>query len=283
MIRLSDLQARIQSLGQLQEVVTALRSVSAARLQQAHAVLDSIRQYTVVIQEALSDAARGSPLPPHAEFAQSRGCVIAFGSEHGFVGAFNERVFEHAAIQRKPGDHLLVIGSRAALIAAERREQVIWTCPMASHIGAIDDVALRVAEELSRAGAGADIGRVILVYTRSSGAATWRIVTETIVPFDLRPYWPRQAEAPPPLSNLGLKALLDGLVEELLFAQLTHAAVESFASESSARLSSMESAGDNVASKLDDLRRIERELRQEEITTELLDVITGAEAITNGG
>jgi F-type H+-transporting ATPase subunit gamma len=208
--------------------------------------------------------------------------VIAFGSEHGFVGSFNERVLEHAAIQRQAGDELLVVGSRAALVAAERKERVSWSCPMASQIGAIDDVALRVAERLSGAGAQADVARVILVYTRSSGGATWRTVTETLLPFDVQEYLPRRSAAPPPLSNLSPMALLDGLVEELLFAQLTHAAAESFGSENSARLMAMGSAADNVGGELKELRRVERELRQEEITTELMDVITGAEAITGG-
>jgi F0F1-type ATP synthase gamma subunit len=45
----------------------------------------------------------------------------------------------------------------------------------------------------------------------------------------------------------------------------------------------MQAATDNVTTKLGDLARIERELRQEEITTELLDVVTGAEAVTEGG
>jgi F0F1-type ATP synthase gamma subunit len=45
----------------------------------------------------------------------------------------------------------------------------------------------------------------------------------------------------------------------------------------------MQAATDNVTTKLDDLARIERELRQEEITTELLDVVTGTEAVTEGG
>jgi F-type H+-transporting ATPase subunit gamma len=86
-------------------------------------------------------------------------------------------------------------------------------------------------------------------------------------------------DRPRALSNLTPNVLLDGLIAELLFAQLAHAATESFASENAARLASMESAADNVTGKLDDLRRIERELRQEEITTELLDIVTGAEAI----
>jgi F-type H+-transporting ATPase subunit gamma len=283
MQRLADVQSRVQSLGELQEVITALRSVSAARVQQSHAVLDSMRQYTAIVQDALSEAARGYPLPRGAPDAcETSGLVVAFGSEHGFVGAFNERVLAAAATGCRRGDALFVVGSRAILEANERHRDIAWSCAMASQVGGIDEVALRVAEQLGRANKTADMVRVVLVYTRTSSGVTYRIVTETLLPFDVRPYAPRGPQGPPALSNLSPRVLLDGLIEELLFAQLAHAATESFASENAARLAAMESASDNVATKLDDLRRVEGELRQEEITTELIDVITGVEAVMGG-
>jgi len=279
--RAAEVQARIHSLEELGDVVRALRSVSAARVQQAHAVLDSVRQYTGIVRDALGEAARGASLPPQPDAAtDSGGFVIAFGSEHGFVGAFNDRVLEHAAIQRKERDDLLIVGSRCLLGANERHDRVSWSCAMATQVGGIDEVALRIAEQLGHGGIHVDVGRVILAYTRSSGGPTWRIVTETLLPFDVRPYLPRRMDRPIALSNLQPRALLDGLIGELLFAQLAHAATESFASENAARLAAMQSAADNVEGKLADLSRVERELRQEEITTELLDVVTGAEAIT---
>lgn len=281
MPRLSELRARLQSLGELNGVVRALRSISAARVQQAHGVLDSIRQYTAVIQDALGDAAEGltparEPTPPRGR----GGFVVVFGSEHGFVGAFNERLFDVAALELKPGDQLFVVGARAVLAANERRARVSFSCSMASQVGGIDEVALRVAEALAHGEGEPATGRVVLVYTRGSGS-TWRIVTEVLLPFDVGPYVSRGGKRPVPLSNLSRETLLDGLVAELLFAELAHAAAESFASENTARLAAMESASDNVARKLDELRRIERELRQEEITTELMEVVTGVEAITN--
>jgi F-type H+-transporting ATPase subunit gamma len=255
-------------------------------VQQAHAVLDSVRQYTVMIQESLGEAVRNlgaEPWPASEGAGAGGGFVVVFGSEHGFVGAFNERVLERARIERAAADELLVVGARCQLAAEERREQVSWSTAMATQVGGIDEVALRIAERLGQASSRAALQRVILAYTRSAGGATWRIVTETLLPFDIKPYLPRRFDRPPPVSHLSPKTLVDGLIAELLFAELAHAATESFASENAARLAAMEAAADNVDGKLEDLRRLERELRQEEITTELLDVVTGAEAITTAG
>jgi F-type H+-transporting ATPase subunit gamma len=67
-------------------------------------------------------------------------------------------------------------------------------------------------------------------------------------------------------------------MDEYACALLTEAVVESILSENAARFAAMESAHDNVSKKLDKLRNAEREARQTEITMELLDLVTGAEA-----
>jgi F-type H+-transporting ATPase subunit gamma len=69
------------------------------------------------------------------------------------------------------------------------------------------------------------------------------------------------------------------LADEYLFAEVTHAIMESLISENAARLRVMESADHNIGDKLEDMVRNEHTLRQEAITSELLDVVTGAEAI----
>ncbi len=85
----------------------------------------------------------------------------------------------------------------------------------------------------------------------------------------------------PPLHNLTPVALHDRLMAEYVFALLTEAAVESIASENAARLAAMESAHDNVSKKLEQLHQNARQARQSEITTELLELVTGALALVN--
>ena len=77
--------------------------------------------------------------------------------------------------------------------------------------------------------------------------------------------------------------MLEKLVGDYVFALLTEAAVESLAAENAARFAAMGSAYDNVSRKLEELRQDARQARQSEITTELLDLVTGAEAIRSAG
>jgi F-type H+-transporting ATPase subunit gamma len=284
MERLSEIQARLENLGDLADVVGAMRSLAAVRVQQARGALTGIRKYTEVVDGALAQAltlALPSGGPTGGAPVGGSCAVIAFSSEQGFVGAFNEHILDRAAAQLSgPGDRLLVVGSRGSALAAERRLEVAWTVPMTTHGEGVTEVARRVAEEVyQRAGRG-ELRRVALVYARTSGGAACELVVSTLLPFDPTPYLSAGARAgPPPLANLTSRDLLDRLVDELVLAELVRAAMESFAAENGARLATMEAAHSSIARKLDDLSHDERRLRQDEITTELLDIVTGAEAM----
>lgn len=282
MQRPSELAIRIRSLLDLDDVVGALRSLSAARVQQARSTLLAIREYAGIVEAALATALPLTSTSAEGDEARAAStAVVAFCSEHGFVGAFNERVLsramEHLGSAR---DRLMIVGSRGLLENRAHAQGVAWSTPMASHIGGVDDVALQVAEELAKQSA-AGVSRVVLAYTRASSGRNLQVAVETLLPFDLHRQQAADPDPSPPLRHLPPERLLESLVDELLFAELTRATVESFASESSARLQAMESASENIEGKLDELRRAEREGRQEEITTELLDIITGVEAMND--
>jgi F-type H+-transporting ATPase subunit gamma len=284
MDRLSEIQSRIKNLGELAEVVGAMRSLAAVRVQQARAALPGIRKYAEVVDGALAaafDLASGAVEPSASTEIGTGSTAIAFSSEQGFVGAFNEHVLDRAAKQiAAPGDRLLVVGSRGASLAAERHLAVAWTVPMATHGDGVAPVARRVAREVYRRAAHGELRRVTLVYARTSGGAASEVVVTTLLPFDPTPYLSGSAGVgPQPLANLGRRDLLDELVDELVFAELMRAAMESFASENGARLATMEAAHTSIDRKLDDLSQDERQRRQDEITTELLDIVTGAEAV----
>jgi F-type H+-transporting ATPase subunit gamma len=284
MERLSEIQARLKNLGELASVVGAMRSLAAVRVQQAHGALPAILKYTAVIEGALADAyALGPPAgePSGAAGAGSGSTTIVFSSEQGFVGAFNEHVLERAAAElSRPDDSLFVVGARGASLAAERRLAVAWTASMSTHGGGVADVARGVGQEVYRRAARGEIRRVTLVYARSSGGAPSEVVVSTLLPVDPTPYLSAGAAAgTPPLTNLPPRDLVERLIDELVLAELMRAAMESFASENTARLATMEAAHTNIDRKVEELSRDERQRRQDEITTELLDIVTGAEAV----
>jgi F-type H+-transporting ATPase subunit gamma len=150
---------------------------------------------------------------------------------------------------------------------------VTWRFPMAAHVAGVVGTTRAVASHLS------GVGAVRVIYARYGGAGDYSIETRAILPLDpslLRRNTGRSA----PLHHLSPPVLLDTLADEYLFAEFTRAVMESFASESAAQLMVMESADHRIGGRLEALSRERHALRQAAITTELLDIVLGAEGIT---
>ena len=92
----------------------------------------------------------------------------------------------------------------------------------------------------------------------------------------------RPRERVPPLTTLTPQLLLERLAAEYVYAQLCEAAMHAFEAENEARMMAMASAKSNIGTKLTALLQRERQLRQEEITTEIIELAAGAEASQTG-
>ena len=212
---------------------------------------------------------------------QNRRALIVCTAEHGFVGGFNERMLEAADAILEPSDLLFVLGSRAAALAFERGRKVTWTRPMATRLAGAPDAVNRLTSELYARIARREITQVAVMFCRYRQGAASTIERRQLLPLDTATLVTKLAHQPP-LRNLPPRPLLEKLMAEYVFALLTEAAVESIASENAARFAAMESAHDNVNKKLAGLQENARQARQTEITSELLDLITGAEAMHVG-
>ncbi len=277
MEQLPRLKARISSLHELRDLFRALRALAASHVQEAQSALAGIREYVEVIEDSISEAA--GLLPKEGGFgaeADADGRVlIVVCSEHGFAGAFNERLLDRVEAVLEPGQQLLVIGSRGAALAQERGLSVGRSFAMATHVGGVLGVTRLVAEHL------ATVARADAVFGSYRKGGNFEVEARPILPLDPA-LLVRSDQRSPPLHHLAPEDLLQRLASEYLFAEITRAVMESLASENGARLRVMEAADQNVGDKLDVLRRRENTLRQEVITTELLDVVTGSEAILSG-
>lgn len=277
MEQLTRLQARISSLHDLRELIRALRALAASHVQEAQNTLVGIRQYVEVVEDGIAE---GAALLPETdgqaavELADASVLIIVC-SEHGFVGAYNEQLLDRAVAERKEGQALVVIGRRGAILAAERGLDVDRSFSMATHVGGVLGVTRRVAEYLATVSA-ADV-----VFGSYRKGGNFETTVRSILPLDPA-LLVRTEGRSPPLRHLAPAVLLQRLAGEYLFAEVTRAVMESLASENGARLRVMETADRNIGDKLDQLRRQEHALRQESITSELLDVITGSEAVSRG-
>ena len=282
MTRLSEIQSHIASMGELLDIVGAMRSLAGMRVQESQHALPGVRSYADSMAAAIGSAVL---LMPQAvtEARQERGrrAVILCMAEHGFVGGFNERMLEAAEATLEPSDLIFVLGSRGAALAFERGRKAAWTGPMATRLAGAPDALDSLTSELYARVADGDVARIEVMFCRYRQGAASTIERRLLLPLDAAALSSKQARQVP-LHNLQPQPLLEKLMAEYVFALLMKAAVESIASENAARFAAMESAHDNVRKKLARLEEDARQARQTEITSELLDLITGAEAMQSG-
>lgn len=280
---LADLAAQIESVRQLEAVVTAMRGISASRAQSGRALLPGIDAYTRVVSRAIGEALSLLPhdLSPTLARDPAEGrALILFCAEQGFVGAFSERVLDKAA-NEPAGTALLLVGTRGATLARERGIAPAWTSPMATSANGVPDLASRLAETLYTRISGDDLAYVDMVYSRTVDGGGIVIERRSLLPLDYGQF-KRPIGRKIPLTNLVPAVLLERLASEYIYAQLCQAAMLAFEAVNEARMVAMGSARTNIQNKLASLAQFERRLRQEEITAEVLELATGAEAAVRG-
>lgn len=278
MTRLAEIESHIASIGELLDVVGAMRSLAGMRVQEAQRALPGVRRYAEAMAEAIGDALLLMPAPASVPANRPRRALLLFTAEHGFAGGFNQALIDCSEASAKAGDALFVLGTRGMVLAQERGRQVEWTRPMPTRVASAPDVVRLLAAELYRRMARNEVSGVEAVFARTRQGASTTVVGRTILPVDVATL-ARKRPGQAPFHNLPSPVLLQKLIGEYVFALLTEATIESIASENAARFAAMDSAHDNVTKKLSQLRGSARLARQSQITDELLEIVTGAEAL----
>jgi F-type H+-transporting ATPase subunit gamma len=278
-----EIATRIASLDELVNIVSAIRAIAASQMQQALRSLEAIRRYSEVIREALSDAATllrsddaFAPMPGGAKSG-----LVMFCAEHGLCGGFNERplrVAERAVADNERASVLIVVGSRGGQICRERGLKPDLVLPMATHCAGVSGTARRVATEVYRMFSVGRIAGLEVVYAQHAGSQFPRVERHRLLPLEMTVV-EKYPSAIPPVVNLSPRRLFDDIVGEYLFAALENAAMQSFFSENSARFATMEAAHQNIGNKSEELTKLARRARQESVTTEILDLISGSESL----
>jgi F-type H+-transporting ATPase subunit gamma len=152
-----------------------------------------------------------------------------------------------------------------------------WTTTMASQIGAVPGVANRVADALYQLIAEKTIAFAEVLCARIDAERKIDVARTTLFPLDLERF--RQPEpAVPPLTTLAPETLIERLIAEYVFAVLCEAAMDAFAAENQARMEAMSSATSNIEQRLGELKQHENQVRQEEVTAEIIELASGVEA-----
>ena len=301
MANLKIIRKRIVGAKNTQKITRAMKMVSAARLNRAQQRILAIRPYAVKTAQVLAEVAApradsdgsSSDLehPLLARRPEKNVMLIVITSDRGLCGAFNSNILRAAErIWRERqaegvNVQFAVIGRRGKDYLRRRKAPVskifdrIWE--------RLDlEQARGIAREVLRPFVAGEVDALYLVYNEFKSAMTQRVVVEPLFPVQtpeavvLRAKnaeeWDREREF---LFEPDRGALLERLVPMYVEISLLRALLESMASELGARMTAMDSATKNAAEMIAKLTLDYNRARQAAITTELMEIIGGAEAL----
>ncbi len=272
----AETRRRIENVHQLEAVVAAMRAIAASRAQQARGLLPGLHAYSSVIARAIGQAL--ALLPEGHDPAGSRarrGAIILFCAEQGFAGAFSDRVLDVVGTDAATSD-LFLVGTRGVMLAGERGIPFAWHAAMVPHASLISGLAGRIADALYDWLSGSVGPRVDVLVPTWSAAGGVVVDRRSLLPFDFRRFSVPAPARQPPLITLSPPVLLARLAEEYVFAELCEAALTAFAAENEARVAAMLAAKSNLEHMRSALEALERQIRQEEITAEVVELAGGA-------
>ena len=287
---LKEIRTRISSIESTQKITSSMKLVSAAKLRRAQTAIQYLRPYSEKLNEILhnlSDSAtstEGLPLFEHR--APEKVVLVVITSNKGLCGAFNANIVkqvnslinEKYATQHQAGNvRLICIGKKgneqlSKLYPVIQYNETLLDNPEFSELAAIADYL--TSEFLQH-----NIDKVDIVYNQFLNAATQRVTVEEFLPIAHLD----EGEAAGPKKDYIIEPspqeLLEALIPKILKNQLYKTLSDSIASEHGARMISMTKATDNATEILRDLRLKYNNARQSSITNELIEIVSGANAL----
>lgn len=272
--RLAETTRRLENLHQLELVVTAMRGISASRAQHARAMLRGLRAHAAVIAGAIGQALALVPQEDAVATGKPRrSATILFCGEQGFAGAFSDRMLAALTPPRTTQD-LFLIGTKGGVLAQERGITPAWQSAMVPHASLVAPLAGRIADALYNWVSEQESSCVDLIVPTWSAATGLSADRRSLLPFDFRRFTVA-VTAQPPLITLPPEVLLARLAEEYVFSEICAAALTAFVAENEARVTAMLAAKGNLEHMGSDLRALERQIRQDEITAEVVELASG--------
>lgn len=285
MANLKDIKKRIGSLKNTSQITKAMKMVSAAKLRRAQERIVAARPYAEKMQAVLSSLSEGAESLNHPLLevrASKKVAVILFTSDRGLCGGFNANLIKKAksfsAESCAGKDRSMLFYGKKGRDHFNRRNAEITGFYQASADKAGYSLAKEMSDDIIAAYTAGDYDEVYLVSGHFKSAMTQIPTVEKLLPVVTE-----ESEGPSEtvdfLYEPGAEAILEGLVPKYINSQLYKAILETAASEHGARMSAMDSASKNAKEMIGNLTVQYNRARQAAITTELMDIINGAEAV----
>lgn len=286
MASLHDIKRRRASVRKIQKITRAMKMVAAAKLRRAQETLQQARPYAFRLRELVGDLAlraepSAHPLLRRDNVANGRVTAIVVTADRGYCGGFNSNIINEVLrnfdtrFEGRPVE-LVAIGRRGADSLSRKLSTVT-----ATYTGVQDSDVVKAARDIvapvAQRFANGETDEVVVLFNEFRSAIAQRVTLERLLPFEASDT--HAAEAFDYVYEPSAAGVFGALFARHMETQMHRVLLESAAGEYGARMTAMESATNNAADVIERLTLQYNRARQDAITKELIEVISGSEAL----
>lgn len=292
MASLKDIRSRIDSTKNTQQITRAMKMTSAAKLRRAQINITNLRPYANALLSLIADinvSKRVShPLLEPKTTAAKKLLLVVLTSDRGLCGAFNTNISKTA--ERFVRDHgsayakidFFFVGRKGSDYFRRREVKPVETIlNLAKDVSF--ELAAGVADTLMKAYTAGEYDEVRVIYNEFKSAIQQEVISETLLPVDVEKAATLNKGTGGFPTDMIFEPQPEEMIEDLIVkhfnVQVYRCMSESVASEHGARMTAMENATKNAGEMISLLTLTYNKLRQASITTELIEIVSGAEAL----
>ncbi|MDX6740554.1 F0F1 ATP synthase subunit gamma [Actinocorallia sp. A-T 12471] len=292
---LRKLRGRIRSISATAKITRAQELIAASRISRAQARQAASRPYARQITRAVSALLTHNVHEDHALLNRkpdaSRVAIFMITGDRGFCGAYNANVLRHANALEKmlkaEGREVVfyLFGGKGVdnFLYNHRPIERYWTGESAEpSYATAAEIGRTLVERFDTPTAEGGVGEVHVIYTRFVSMISQELTVRRILPLEIEDVEAEPGEAPAATYDFEptIGDVLDALIQQYVRGRIWNMLLESAASEHAARRQAMMAATDNANDLIFRLTRRANEARQAEVTNELIDIVSGANALT---
>ncbi|MGD8306024.1 MAG: ATP synthase F1 subunit gamma [Ignavibacteria bacterium] len=288
MATLRDIKRRIIGVKNTQQITKAMKMIAAARLRKAQTNVINARPYSDKITSMISNLPAEEEISsnPYFELREVKNvAIVVIAADRGLCGSFNQNIFKEVEryvaeeLTSNQIDYQLFCIGKKSVDYFSKRDHKIFNSDVGLFSSLDYSSALNISDSIIPAFLDNSFDRIVLIYNSFVSIIRQKIVNKQLLPIQMEKSEEEVAQDINYIYEPDRGHIFEYLIPKHLKAQVWRALLESYAAELSARMTAMDNATTNADEMIKSLNLTYNKERQAAITKEILEIVSGANAL----
>ena len=267
-----DIEKRLQSFYATEDIISAMKTYAGVSIRKTEEIVPNVREYEKNILSVMASLITNYPEQSLTERNGGNRIIVAFGSSQGLCGAYNEKIGDALAEVITEKDVVFVIGRRLLSLLESRHINPESYSDSVLSMSGIQSALEKTIAQIMDIYRKKEFYNLTFIFT-SIFANMAQITIEHILPPDIDRILAMGPDKKTPFTYLDTDVIFTRALEDFLYISFYRCYVESLRSENWYRMRSMEGASETLKKHIGELSSLQKYIRQEEITEEMLEIL----------